>query len=156
MINPWASSITRVMGAMAAVIGLAGPIAAFAQSPDAFPSRAIRLIVPQPPGTGGDIAARLMAEQFKLDLGPSVVVDNRSGANGMIAMAYLAKQPADGCKGAFRTCRKAQGLSWIDPASTWTHRCESPAISDQGAIRQTMDLRQGVDRIPQEIDHSES
>ena len=96
MINQWVTSIGRAAGALAAVISLAGPPPASAQSPDAFPSRTIRLVVPQTAGTGGDMAARLMAEQFKLDLGQSVVVDNRAGANGMIAMAYLAKQPPDG------------------------------------------------------------
>ena len=96
MINQWVTSIGRAAGALAAVISLAGPLPASAQSPDAFPSRTIRLVVPQTAGTGGDLAARLMAEQFKLDLGQSVVVDNRAGANGMIAMAYLAKQPPDG------------------------------------------------------------
>lgn len=96
MINQCVLRITRVIVAMVVAIGLAGPIGASAQTPDTFPSRSIRLVVPQTPGTGGDIAARLMAEQFKFDLGQSVVVDNRAGANGMIAMAYLAKQPPDG------------------------------------------------------------
>ena len=61
-----------------------------------YPTRPIRLIVPQPTGTGGDIFARLMADKLKQDLGQAVVVDNRAGANGVIAMAVLAKQPADG------------------------------------------------------------
>ncbi len=67
-----------------------------AQAQDAFPSRPIRLIVPQPTGTGGDIVARMMGDKFKQDLGQPVIVDNRAGANGMIAMAFLAKQPPDG------------------------------------------------------------
>ena len=67
-----------------------------AQAQDAFPSRPIRLIVPQPTGTGGDIVARMMGDKFKQDLGQSVIVDNRAGANGVIAMAFLAKQPPDG------------------------------------------------------------
>ena len=63
---------------------------------EVFPSRPIRLIVPQPPGTGGDIAARVMAERFKQDLGQSVIVENKAGANGVIALSFLVKQPADG------------------------------------------------------------
>ena len=43
---------------------------------EVFPSRPIRLIVPQPPGTGGDIAARVMAERFKQDFGQSVIFEN--------------------------------------------------------------------------------
>jgi tripartite-type tricarboxylate transporter receptor subunit TctC len=71
---------------------VAGP----ARAQDAFPSRPIRVIVPQTTGTGGDIYARLMAEKMRQELGQSVVVDNRPGANGVIAMSFLAKQPADG------------------------------------------------------------
>src|SRR4051812_47630829 len=67
-----------------------------AQAQESFPSRAIRLIVPQPTGTGGDIVARMMAEKLKQDFGQSVFVDNRIGANGVLAMAYLVKQPPDG------------------------------------------------------------
>lgn len=73
---------------------------AFVLSPSAgaqdYPTHPIRLIVPQPTGTGGDIFARMMADKLKQDLGQAVVVDNRAGANGVIAMAFLAKQPADG------------------------------------------------------------
>jgi tripartite-type tricarboxylate transporter receptor subunit TctC len=63
---------------------------------EVFPSRPIRVIVPQTTGTGGDIYARLMAEKMRQELGQSVVVDNRPGANGVIAMSFLAKQQADG------------------------------------------------------------
>lgn len=76
------------------VAALAGCATVFAQEP--FPSRPIRVVVPQPTGTGGDIAARLMAERFKAELGQPGVVENRTGANGIIAMGFLAKQPADG------------------------------------------------------------
>ncbi len=84
---------TQRIIALAALV-LAGFLPAQAQ--DAFPSRPIRLIVPQPTGTGGDIFARLMGDKLKQDLGQAVVVENRSGANGVIAMAFLAKQPPDG------------------------------------------------------------
>src|SRR5471032_2396041 len=84
---------TQRIIASAALI-LAGILCAHAQ--DSFPSRPIRLIVPQPTGTGGDIVARMMGDKFKQDLGQSVIVDNRAGANGVIAMAFLAKQPPDG------------------------------------------------------------
>lgn len=70
--------------------------AATASAQDVFPSRPIKVIVPQTTGTGGDIYARLMAEKMRQELGQSVVVENRPGANGVIAMSFLAKQPADG------------------------------------------------------------
>ena len=80
--------------------GIAAALVCLVLSPvfaqDTFPSRPIRLIVPQPTGTGGDIVARMMGDKFKQDLGQTIIVDNRAGANGVIAMAFLAKQPPDG------------------------------------------------------------
>ena len=70
--------------------------AAPAGAQENFPAGPIRLIVPQTTGTGGDILARIMGEKIKQDLGQTVIVDNRAGANGVIAMAFLAKQPPDG------------------------------------------------------------
>lgn len=91
--------LNAVHGLMAGAIATAGAFACLAVTPalgQDFPSRPIRLIVPQPTGTGGDIVARMMGDKFKQDLGQSVIVDNRAGANGVIAMAFLAKQPPDG------------------------------------------------------------
>jgi len=72
----------------------AAPLAAAAQGA-AYPSKPIRLIVPYPPGGPLDTAARTLAERVKDSLG-TVVVENRPGAGGNIAVDYVAKQPADG------------------------------------------------------------
>lgn len=69
--------------------------AAYAQSP-AFPSRALRLIVPIAPGGGMDTTARVFARQFHDALGQPVIVDNRPGAGGLIGMEAALKAPADG------------------------------------------------------------
>lgn len=61
-----------------------------------WPERAIKLIVPFPPGNASDIAARVVAEKLSARLGQPVVVDNKVGAAGTIATAYGAQQPADG------------------------------------------------------------
>lgn len=61
-----------------------------------FPTQAIRLVVPQSAGSGGDILARLVAEPMSQALGQPVIVDNRPGANGVTATNYLKQQPADG------------------------------------------------------------
>ncbi len=82
-----------LMGAaIAALMTLSG--AAMAQ--DAYPSRPVRLIVPQSAGSGGDVVARMLSEKLSQELGQSVVVDNRAGANGIIGTSFVAKQPADG------------------------------------------------------------
>jgi tripartite-type tricarboxylate transporter receptor subunit TctC len=61
-----------------------------------FPSRAITIIVPIPPGGAPDIAARLLGQKLSESLGQAVVVENRSGANGNIANELVAKAPPDG------------------------------------------------------------
>ena len=62
-----------------------------------FPGKPIKLIVPVPPGGGADAVARTYALQMTkwLDM-QQIVIDNRGGAAGIIAMEALAKSPADG------------------------------------------------------------
>lgn len=67
-----------------------------AQAQDAFPSRPIRLLVPQSAGSGGDVVARILGEKLSQDLRQPIVVDNRPGANGIVAMSAAAKAPPDG------------------------------------------------------------
>jgi tripartite-type tricarboxylate transporter receptor subunit TctC len=61
-----------------------------------FPSRAITIIVPIPPGGAPDIAARVVADKLSPALGQPVVVENRVGANGNIANELVAKSQPDG------------------------------------------------------------
>src|SRR6516162_1816486 len=72
---------------------LALPFAAEAQQ---WPTRTIRMIVPYAPGATGDIGGRLYGEELGKALGQTVVVDNKTGAGGTIAMAELARAAADG------------------------------------------------------------
>jgi tripartite-type tricarboxylate transporter receptor subunit TctC len=61
-----------------------------------FSSRPIRLVIGFPPGGGIDILARLMAPKMAERLGQPVVVDNRPGANGVIATQGVAQSEPDG------------------------------------------------------------
>jgi tripartite-type tricarboxylate transporter receptor subunit TctC len=72
---------------------LALPLDARAQQ---WPAHTIRMIVPYAPGATGDIGGRLYGEELSKSLGQSVVIDNKTGAGGTIAMAELARSPADG------------------------------------------------------------
>src|SRR5262245_60721413 len=58
-----------------------------------WPQRSVRIIVPLPPGTGTDIAARLLAEELAKRWGQGVVVENRQGGDGIPAVTtFLAAQ----------------------------------------------------------------
>ena len=72
---------------LAAALALAGalPAAAAAQTPaQAWPQRAIKMIVPFPAGGGTDFIARIAAKHLSDRLGQQVFVENRGGANGAI------------------------------------------------------------------------
>lgn len=73
---------------------LAVPVSfAFAQ---AYPSKPVRVIAPFPAGGGTDLFARAVAQKLTSALGQTFVVDNRSGAGGMIGADLIAKSPPDG------------------------------------------------------------
>jgi tripartite-type tricarboxylate transporter receptor subunit TctC len=69
------------------------PIAVLAQ---AWPARPVRMLVPFPPGGGVDYAARIVGKHLSDRLGQPVVIENRAGANGIIALEALKGAPADG------------------------------------------------------------
>jgi tripartite-type tricarboxylate transporter receptor subunit TctC len=79
-----------VVAALAAVV-LAAPLCA-----QDYPSRAIRLIVPFPPGGGTDAVSRLVAQELSKQTGWTVVVENKAGAGGMIGLQEAAKAKNEG------------------------------------------------------------
>ena len=85
--------IPRRAALAAFAVALSLTNASYAQT---FPSRPVKIVLPQPAGTGPDVLARTLAEELAKDLGQPVVVENRPGANGSIAAAYTISQPADG------------------------------------------------------------
>jgi len=70
-------------------------LAAHAADP-AFPMRPVRFVVPFPPGTSTDVAARLVAQRLAERFGQQVVVDNRAGASGTIGVAIVAQAAPNG------------------------------------------------------------
>jgi tripartite-type tricarboxylate transporter receptor subunit TctC len=70
-----------------------GPWVAHAQS---YPDRALRAVVPFPPGGGTDIFGRLIAQHLAKALAQPVVIENRAGANGNIGMELVARSAPDG------------------------------------------------------------
>jgi tripartite-type tricarboxylate transporter receptor subunit TctC len=83
-------TMVRMLAALMAPFILASAAA------DAFPSKAIRILVGFPPGGPSDVPARIIAEKLRVALGQAVIVDNRTGAAGMIALNEMLAQPRDG------------------------------------------------------------
>jgi tripartite-type tricarboxylate transporter receptor subunit TctC len=69
---------------------------AFAQIAPAYPARAVRYVVPFPPGGATDIIARIIAQKLTEAWSQSVFVENRAGAAGAIGSEAVAKSPPDG------------------------------------------------------------
>ena len=85
---------SRVQALCLAVLFALGAGPAAAQ--EKFPSKPVRLIVQYQAGGSTDTLARLLADKLAPRLGQPVVVENRSGAGGIIGTDYVAKSPADG------------------------------------------------------------
>lgn len=84
-----------VQGVTVAGIGAAVPWSTAHAQTTPFPSKPIRVITPFPAGSGPDAAMRVTAEQLARKWGQPVVVDNRPGGNGFIAVAAFKSAPAD-------------------------------------------------------------
>src|SRR5258708_39923049 len=70
----------------------AAPHGAYAQ---AYPNKPVRIVVPFAPGGGVDVTARILAQRLTERIGQSFIVDNRTGASGMIGTEFVAKSAPD-------------------------------------------------------------
>jgi len=77
----------------AAAVFLVLPALALAQT---FPVKPVRLIVPYPPGGGNDTMARAIAAKLNEAWGQQIIIDNRAGANGIVACEIAASAAPDG------------------------------------------------------------
>lgn len=89
--------------ALAAVLAL--PFAT--ASAQDFPKKPVKIVVPFPPGGTPDMLSRLLGQRASQLLGQQVIVENRPGAGGNVAMELVARAPADGytlVMGTIGTC----------------------------------------------------
>ena len=70
--------------------------ASFSVAAQNYPAKTIRLVSPFPPGGSVDVVGRILAAKLTENLGQQVIVDNRSGASGIIGTELVAKAPPDG------------------------------------------------------------
>src|SRR5262245_2307823 len=101
-IHFWRWLRTSLAGAVAAAV-LAGAVAAAvlagtasAQNDASYPTRPIRIVVGFAAGGGNDLVARIVGPRLSEILGQPVIVENRPGAAGQLAVTYVQSPPADG------------------------------------------------------------
>ena len=85
-----------VAGALLSAAGAGIAQTASTSAGQAYPTKALKMIVPFPAGGPTDIVARLLGQKFGEAWGQQVVIDNRPGGGGVIAGQLAAKSPADG------------------------------------------------------------
>ena len=90
--------MTGLRETMRALLSLAFCVLlAASASAQSFPSRPLRMLVPAPPAGITDLSARLVAEGLRVRFNQSVIVENKPGGNGVIAVRELLKAEPDGC-----------------------------------------------------------
>jgi len=87
--------VRRVAYAALPAMLLAAVLPLSAQA-EQYPSQDIHFICAFPPGSGADVLVRYFAEQVRPLTGKNIIIENKSGAGGNIAMEYVAKQKPDG------------------------------------------------------------
>ena len=91
--SPWMARWLCVLITLGLLGGAAVQGPAHAQT---SPSKVITIVVPAPPGGVTDTLGRMLAQRFSQAWGQQVIVENRAGANNIIAAEYVAKSPPDG------------------------------------------------------------
>ena len=110
---------------------LAGLLAApaLAQAQGGFPQRGITILVPSAPGGTLDALARFFAQAMAPGLGKPVVVENVSGAGGLVGMQRLARSEADGHTIAFGNMGILATSYALNPDSVFDPRRDMAPIS---------------------------
>jgi tripartite-type tricarboxylate transporter receptor subunit TctC len=95
-------------------------------SAQAYPSKPITLVVPNPPGGLVDTSARLVGDSLSKVLGQPVVIDNRGGASGNVAYGNVARAPADGYTLLTSYSAYHVGNPWLSSRLPWAEKDFTP------------------------------
>src|SRR5687768_1889717 len=90
------TKVRRYLAAAACSAAVALPFIPQISHAQSWPAKPVRIIVPFPPGGGLDFFTRIAAQKLQENVGQQFVVENRSGAGGMIGAEAGAKAPPDG------------------------------------------------------------
>ncbi|MEI2416935.1 tripartite tricarboxylate transporter substrate binding protein [Orrella sp. JC864] len=128
--------LKRALAAMAASLTFLAPAV------QAFPDKPVRIVVPFSPGGGTDILARQVAEGLATSEKWNVVVENRPGGNGAVALSSVARAPADGYQVVLALRENIviapllnQGAGNFDPLKDFTsivHIADAPMVVATG------------------------
>ena len=92
-----ARKLLKLFASRALALALPLVFASFmAHSQTGYPDKPITMVVTVPPGGAADFVARTIGEALSKQVGQSVLIENKAGASGTIATAFVAKAPADG------------------------------------------------------------
>jgi tripartite-type tricarboxylate transporter receptor subunit TctC len=109
-----------------------------------FPSRAVRLICPYPPGGTTDIMARVVAERLSERWGQPVVVENRAGAGGSVGTEHAARAAPDGYTLVMGNSASHGANVLLSPAPTYDPVRDFAAISMLALVRQMLVVHPAV------------
>src|ERR1700760_3382627 len=92
---------------------LAGRLLSTNAQAQKYPERSITIVVPYPPGGLTDIPARLLAAMMQEKVGQGVIIENKTGGNGTIGVAYVARAEPDGYTLLANSLSDAQSLHFV-------------------------------------------
>jgi tripartite-type tricarboxylate transporter receptor subunit TctC len=130
--------IAALGAAIALIVGVTGVAQA-----QPYPQRPVRLVVGFAPGGQTDLIARLVAQRLSLHLGQTVIVDNRAGADGVLASQLIARAEPDGYTLYLATATHAINASLFKTAN-YDASADFTAISLIGEVPNLVVVKAGV------------
>lgn len=130
------------IAALGAAIALIAGLTGVAQA-QPYPQRPVRLVVGFAPGGQTDLIARLVAQRLSIHLGQSVIVDNRAGADGVLASQLIARAEPDGYTLYLATATHAINAS-LFKAANYDASADFTAISLIGEVPNLVVVKAGV------------